>query len=294
MKKKYLVKDKLSFDMSVCHEVGATAATVLDKIAQWVIYNANSESKKHYHEGVYWTYGSAKFWSEQLWCFSEDQIKRAIKKLIDYEYIRSGCYNSAGYDRTRWYTLTEKSEKIYLLSGDEVPEEHRTRPRAAQSRAKADEISDDVKIFLETWNRQPGLVPISEKTLTWGRLNNIKQHITKFGVSDLCRMVEIYATDRGGWYAQQDSTNNLSWFLGISKSGTGEANIERFAGLLIQEQRTAEHTTKKEASMTWQERLAEYGVTGGINGFDSILWQDVKNDFSEEEQKKIEKIFLKK
>jgi len=43
------------------------------------------------------------------------QIRRALNHLVDEEMLQLGRYNKKGYDRTYWYTLTEKAEDLLYL-----------------------------------------------------------------------------------------------------------------------------------------------------------------------------------
>ena len=96
------------FSVTVAVEVGVNAAVVLENIAFWV--RANRRSERHMHDGKYWTYGSTRHFAELFDYLSEKQVRGAVDKLITCGYLETGNFNRSAYDRTRWFTLTEKGE----------------------------------------------------------------------------------------------------------------------------------------------------------------------------------------
>lgn len=105
--------DKRQYDVEVAIEVGIQASVFLDSIRRWIEHNA--ANRQNFKNGKYWTYNSAKAWSELFPEFSIDQIKRTIKKLKDAELIEIDSFNMMGFDHTSWYALTPKA--LNLLYG---------------------------------------------------------------------------------------------------------------------------------------------------------------------------------
>lgn len=99
---------KHHFSVSVAVEVGVNAAVVLENIAFWV--RANRKAGRHKHDGKHWTYGSTRHFAELFDYLSEKQVRGALDKLITCGYVETGNFNRSAYDRTRWFTLTEKGE----------------------------------------------------------------------------------------------------------------------------------------------------------------------------------------
>lgn len=110
---------KHHFSVSVAVEVGVNAAVVLENIAFWV--RANRKAGRHKHDGKHWTYGSTRHFAELFDYLSEKQVRGALDKLITCGYVETGNFNRSAYDRTRWFTLTEKGESATLERQSEKP-----------------------------------------------------------------------------------------------------------------------------------------------------------------------------
>lgn len=110
---------KHHFSVSVAVEVGVNAAVVLENIAFWV--RANRKAGRHKHDGKHWTYGSTRHFAELFDYLSEKQVRGALDKLIICGYVETGNFNRSAYDRTRWFTLTEKGERATQERQSEKP-----------------------------------------------------------------------------------------------------------------------------------------------------------------------------
>lgn len=90
-----------TFDTEVAVDVGINAAVIYQNIQYWCEKNrANGQNEE---DGLYWTYNSIKAFCEQFPYLTEKQIRVALGILEEKGYIRSGNFNRAGYDRTKWY-----------------------------------------------------------------------------------------------------------------------------------------------------------------------------------------------
>ena len=99
-----------SFDERVAKEVGVNAAIILDKFTWWI--RQNEANERNCHDGRYWTFNSTKALTSMFPFFNAKQIGRILKKLIDDGYLLTGNYNSVAFDRTLWYTLSDKGEML--------------------------------------------------------------------------------------------------------------------------------------------------------------------------------------
>ncbi|UWF80658.1 MAG: Replication initiator protein A (RepA) N-terminus [Bacteriophage sp.] len=97
-------------DIGVAQLVGANAALILENISYWCEHNAANNS--NLHDGHYWTYNSTKAFGELFPYMTINVIRASLKKLKDNGLILTGNYNKSAYDRTMWYTLTEKAETM--------------------------------------------------------------------------------------------------------------------------------------------------------------------------------------
>lgn len=101
--------DMYSFSMKIAQICGVNASVIFCNIYYWV--KKNKANKKHYYEGRYWTYNSIPAFEELFPFLTKKQIRTAIEKLKQEGLIECGRFNKMGYDRTTWYTVTEKGEK---------------------------------------------------------------------------------------------------------------------------------------------------------------------------------------
>lgn len=91
-------------------EYGIEEAILIENFVHWI--QKNKANNKHYHDGRYWTYNSAKAFAEQYPYMNESKIKRIVAKLVDAEIIMKGNFNDNQYDRTCWYAFTDKGTAI--------------------------------------------------------------------------------------------------------------------------------------------------------------------------------------
>lgn len=96
-----------SFNVNVANLYGIEEAILLENIYFWC--QKNKANEKHIINGKVWTYNSAKAFAEQFPYMTESKIYRTLKKLEDNGLIETGEFNNTAYDRTKWYTVTDKA-----------------------------------------------------------------------------------------------------------------------------------------------------------------------------------------
>ena len=97
---------KHSFDIKMAQIYGLEESILIDNLLFWIAKNkANS---KHFYNGKYWTYNSTKAFSELFPYWNEKKISRIIASLVEQNVIEKGCFNQNSYDRTTWFSFTEK------------------------------------------------------------------------------------------------------------------------------------------------------------------------------------------
>ena len=94
------------FNTQVAKRLGIVEAVLLHNIQFWI--DKNRVNEKHFYKGRYWTYNSAKAFSELFEYLSDRQISRALKQLVDDGWLIKDNFNSNPFDRTNWYALTDK------------------------------------------------------------------------------------------------------------------------------------------------------------------------------------------
>lgn len=99
-----------SFDEQDAIQYGILEAVLLYNIRYWVAKNVANE--KHFYDGKYWTYNSAKAYARLFPYASQQTIQRALRKLEEMGAIVTGCYNTNPYDHTKWYSVTDSSNLI--------------------------------------------------------------------------------------------------------------------------------------------------------------------------------------
>jgi len=102
-----------SFNAEIATLYGIEEAIILENIAFWC--SKNEANDKHFYNGDYWTYNSAKAFAKLLPYMSEHIIQRKLKNLENLGLIKTDEFNKSPYDRTKWYALTEKSKPYYRL-----------------------------------------------------------------------------------------------------------------------------------------------------------------------------------
>lgn len=117
------------FDVYVAKEVGVNAAIVYENIAFWV--NHNAKQGKNLREGVHWMYATQKELSEQFDYLSIKQVRTALEKLEEHGFIMTGSFNRHSYDRTTWYSITDKAESICPKGEKELPSGANGEPKRA-------------------------------------------------------------------------------------------------------------------------------------------------------------------
>lgn len=94
------------FNTQVAKRLGIVEAVLLHNIQFWI--DKNRVNEKHFYKGRYWTYNSAKAFSELFEYLSDRQISRALKQLVDDGWLIKDNFNANPFDRTNWYALTDK------------------------------------------------------------------------------------------------------------------------------------------------------------------------------------------
>lgn len=98
------------FDSNVAVVVGVDGAVMLQNINYWIA--KNKANNKHFYDESYWTYNSISAFEQLFPFWSKKQLSRILKSLIDNGYLADGNYNKQNYDRTKWYTITQKGYSI--------------------------------------------------------------------------------------------------------------------------------------------------------------------------------------
>jgi len=99
------------FNVEIACEYGICESILLENIYFWI--KKNKANNKHFHDGFYWTYNSIKALEALFPYMSNRKIRNALEKLENNGLLKTGNYNKLSFDRSKWYSITEKGESIY-------------------------------------------------------------------------------------------------------------------------------------------------------------------------------------
>lgn len=214
-------------ELASCY--GIEEAIIIQNLYFWIKKNvANGDN---FYDGRYWTYNSSKAFSILFPYMTESKIYRVLKSLEEKGLIVKGNYNDTKYDRTTWYSLSDKAikelnalkyntngfsksilqnkEKDFTKMQNGIYESKEPIPYSntdSNTDKKEDTIVSkkgdiDYDLILNSWNNIADNVSgISKiKSLTDGRKKQIKKLITKCktSVDEIVKLINTipYADD---------------------------------------------------------------------------------------------------
>lgn len=98
------------FNVDVAMICGVHGAIIFDHLWFWV--QKNKADGRNQIEGRYWTFVTYRELQEKFPYMTIKQVRNAVEKLIENGLILTGCFNAKGYDRTTWYTVSDKGAAI--------------------------------------------------------------------------------------------------------------------------------------------------------------------------------------
>jgi len=103
---------KYTFNEVVAKEVGLEESIMFNTIYFWVDKNKKARSSYHFHKDKYWMFNSILEFAKQYPFWTVSKIRRIMKNLMEKNYIETGIFNKFGYDKTKWYTITQKGWNV--------------------------------------------------------------------------------------------------------------------------------------------------------------------------------------
>lgn len=97
-----------SFNVDEATKYGIPKAVLIYNLRFWL--NKNRANRKHWYDGFYWTYNSSSAFAELFPYLAQSSIRMWLQELEEQGVIKSGNYNKAGYDKTKWYTIKGEFE----------------------------------------------------------------------------------------------------------------------------------------------------------------------------------------
>lgn len=92
-----------AFSVAEAREYGIEKAILLFNIRFWL--KKNSANGKHIYEGFVWTYNSSTAFEILFPYLNNNSIRRWLIELENDGVLKSGNFNKAKYDKTKWYTI---------------------------------------------------------------------------------------------------------------------------------------------------------------------------------------------
>ena len=96
-----------SFNIELASVVGIEGAILIENLYFWI--KKNMANNTHFYEDKYWTYNSTRAFQDLFPYMNKSKISRELTLLKQLGYIETGNFNKISYDRTLWYSLTEKA-----------------------------------------------------------------------------------------------------------------------------------------------------------------------------------------
>ena len=87
------------FDTQDAIDYGVEKAVILYNLCFWIKHN--KANGKHLHDGMYWTYNSAKAFKELFPFWSQQKIARLLRQMEQDGLIKSANFNKVGFDKTK-------------------------------------------------------------------------------------------------------------------------------------------------------------------------------------------------
>lgn len=108
-----------SFNVEIAKTYGIPCAVILENFKFWI--SKNEADGRHVYDGRTWTYASIRGLSDRFPYLTEKQIRNALDKLKSNGVILIGNFNKRAFDRTLWYTLTDKGKSLFFGNGSHLP-----------------------------------------------------------------------------------------------------------------------------------------------------------------------------
>lgn len=135
-----------SFNVDIAKEYGILESILLNNIYFWV--EKNKANGMNFYDGKYWTYNSVRAFNELFPYATPKKIRNTLERLHNYGLIETGNYNSSSYDRTLWYSLTEKGLSLFDNSILQNGEIH--LPKSENGKSQKGEPIPDNKPYINT------------------------------------------------------------------------------------------------------------------------------------------------
>lgn len=132
-----------SFDQGVAIKYGMAAAVVFNHIIYWLRFNFRKKDAELI-EGKTWMYETQEAISESLGYLSYDEVKKAIKQLLDAGLLIKGNFNKNPFDKTNWYTVFDQK---LIENGNNSNKSYESAIRRDRQRPTAPSVEPSGSIY---------------------------------------------------------------------------------------------------------------------------------------------------
>lgn len=132
-----------SFSPQLAKAFGLKDAIFLQHIYYWLKHNKGKN--KNFFDENWWTYNTQKGFAEYFEYLTPDDIRGITDRLKKKQIIITGNYNKSPYDRTVWYSLTEKGWELFNDKIREIPKSSGGNPESDGDSTKSNRDKDNSK-----------------------------------------------------------------------------------------------------------------------------------------------------
>ena len=121
-----------SFGVQLATKYGIAEALLLGYFRHYIELAEKKQNKNKFHDGRYWTYASTRELAKRFPYINRTKLLRAIQHLTDEELLTKDNFNKSTWDKTAWYSLTEKGLQEFGVVQNE-PRVVQNEPRVVQN-----------------------------------------------------------------------------------------------------------------------------------------------------------------
>lgn len=101
-----------SFRVDIATKYGIAEAILLGYFYHWIKVHEKNET--NFYDGKYWTYDSERTLVDKMPYIPKTTMHRLIKKLVNSGLLLTGNYNKFSYDKTKWFSLSDKAVMLFV------------------------------------------------------------------------------------------------------------------------------------------------------------------------------------
>lgn len=106
-----------TFSVEVAKTLGSAHDAIILQHFWW--WHQNNQGKDHAMKANHphpWTYNTVSKIAEIFPYMTEREVRLSIQRLVEREYLITGNFNKMKFDKTLWYSVTDKTVHIYTPS----------------------------------------------------------------------------------------------------------------------------------------------------------------------------------